>query len=108
MRRKKYKRTLDDIGRSEYDFDFQQEIIIYKHLCYVNVKRRIIAKLDEKVKFSFYRDWKRCCYWSGVNSNIISRMQDTITEMIFTICISNDKIKARLLKGGGRNGFQYE
>ena len=47
MRRKKYRRTLDSIGTSEYDFDFQQEIIIYKHLCYVNVKRRIIAKLDE-------------------------------------------------------------
>lgn len=38
---------------------------------------------------------------------IVSSIQGTIIKTIFTICILDGKIKARLLKGDGRNGFQY-
>ena len=57
-RRKKYGRKLDQVGKKEYDFDPQLEMIIYKYVCYMHITRKEKKKLNPKIEFDFYRDWK--------------------------------------------------
>lgn len=57
-RRNNYGRKLDRIGKKEYDFDPQLEMIIYKYVCYMHITKKEKKKLDKKTKFDFYRDWK--------------------------------------------------
>lgn len=54
----KRKKRLDDIGKNYYDFDFGKEEAIYTYLCCKRVKRKEIHKLDNDLKFNYYRDWK--------------------------------------------------
>lgn len=58
-RSKKNNRKLDLIGKREYDFDPQLEIIIYKYVCHMHITKKEKNKLDKKVQFDFYRDWEK-------------------------------------------------
>lgn len=62
FRKKKNKRTFDNIGKTRYDFDYQLESIIYKNLCCVYVKKKLLQKLDDKLKFYTYKEWKQYIY----------------------------------------------
>ncbi len=60
---KKAGRTLDEIGKRWYDFDFKSERVIYCYLCCCKIKEkhfaRDIRKLDEKLRFETYQEWKQ-------------------------------------------------
>lgn len=58
-RRKKYIRKLNKLGKMEYDFDLQLELVIYKYVCYMHLTRKEKKKLDKKNQFNFYREWKK-------------------------------------------------
>lgn len=49
MERKKYGRKLDKMGKKEYDFDPQLEIIIYKYVCYMHITRKEKKKLYKEI-----------------------------------------------------------
>lgn len=58
-RRKNHSRKLDQIGKKEYDFDPQLELIIYKYVCYIRITRKEKKKLDKKIQFDYYREWEK-------------------------------------------------
>ncbi len=50
----------DYVGKKEYDFEFEKEIIIYRGVCGEKLKWRERRKLEEdKSSFYTYRQWKR-------------------------------------------------
>lgn len=63
MRGKKAGQTLNEIGKRWYDFDFELERVIYCYLCCRCIKERGFArdlrKLNEKLKFESYQEWKQ-------------------------------------------------
>lgn len=52
------KKTIYDIGREKYNFDYQEEIIRYKALCCMHLKRKEIKKLKFDKNLNSYKDWK--------------------------------------------------
>lgn len=56
MKQKK-KRSLNAIGKSQYNFDFQLEKTIYYYLCCKHTKK--IKKLDNKLRFNSYKQWEK-------------------------------------------------
>lgn len=58
IRKKQCSKSIDDIGKDNYNFDFYSEIIIYKDLCC----KRLTAKEKKKQvglpNFNRYKDWK--------------------------------------------------
>ncbi|MDO4317614.1 MAG: hypothetical protein Q4C48_11320 [Lachnospiraceae bacterium] len=60
MRKKKRRRkkSIYDIGREKYNFDYQEEIIRYKALCCMHLERKEIKKLKFDKNISSYKDWK--------------------------------------------------
>lgn len=56
---KKAGKSLEEIGKRWYDFDFVLERTIYCYLCCSREKKRKIRKLDEKLKFESYQQWKK-------------------------------------------------
>lgn len=70
FKKKKQKRTLDVIGKEEYNFDFQLEKNIYKNLCCIHVKKKHIRKLkQENLKFNTYSAWKKYIFNKYKNCN---------------------------------------
>ncbi len=59
MCRKKYGNTLDKIGERRYEFDYQLEKNIYSYLCRYQRKKKNVYKLDTKLKFNTYQEWKK-------------------------------------------------
>lgn len=59
MFKRKQKRTIDNIGKKIYEFDFILEKIIYEYLCFSHMKKKELKKLDEKLKFVTYKEWKK-------------------------------------------------
>lgn len=57
LKRKKNRRTLDEIGRTCFEFDVKLEEDIYRYLCRVHIKGKNLKKLDEKVRFESYKHW---------------------------------------------------
>lgn len=60
IKRRRAKKSFDEMGKRWYDFDSQLEKAIYSHLCWTRVKRKISRKLTEDLKFHSYQQWK--CY----------------------------------------------
>lgn len=56
---KKAGKSFKEIGKRWYDFDFELERTIYCYLCCSREKKRKIRKLDEKLKFESYQEWKK-------------------------------------------------
>lgn len=57
--KRKFNRTLDNIGKRWHNFDFQSEKNIYCYLCCDKMKKRALKKLNEKQKFVSYSQWKQ-------------------------------------------------
>lgn len=56
---KKSKRSPKERGKRWYNFDFQFEKAIYDYLCCKRVKKKMLRKLDENLKFESYQQWKQ-------------------------------------------------
>ncbi len=70
FKKKKQKRTLDTIGKEEYNFDFQLEKDIYQNLCCIRIKKKVIKKLEQKnLKIYTYSEWKQYIYNKYKNYN---------------------------------------
>lgn len=56
LKKNRRKRTLKVIGEECYKFDFELEEMIYRYMC---CKQKRKNKLDEKLKFESYHQWKQ-------------------------------------------------
>lgn len=61
-KQKEYRKTLNEIGKTEFKFDFCQEKTIYKYLCHFHMKNRELRSLKEELRFSSYKSWKQYIY----------------------------------------------
>lgn len=59
MKYKKAGKSLEEIGERWYGFDFNSERIIYCYLCCCRGKKRKLKKLDKKLRFESYQQWKQ-------------------------------------------------
>lgn len=59
IKNKKSKRSPKERGKRWYNFDFQFEKAIYDYLCCKRVKKKMLRKLDEDLKFESYQQWKQ-------------------------------------------------
>lgn len=57
-KKKKYVRTLNEVGNRKYDFDYIKEKQIYFYLCRLRQKRKNEKELEEQYRFGSYREWK--------------------------------------------------
>lgn len=57
--RNKEKRTLDNRGKKEFEFDFQKEKIIYLYLWRLKGVKKKVKNLEGKIKFDKYEDWRQ-------------------------------------------------
>lgn len=61
-KRKNDNRTLDKVGKHNYNFDFYIEKNIYAYLCCRHVKKKILKKMSENIKMDSYMEWKQYIY----------------------------------------------
>lgn len=59
IKHKKNRKTLKEIGKRWYDFDFGLERNIYCYLCCIRVKSRKLRKLNKELKFESYQQWNK-------------------------------------------------
>lgn len=59
FKRQKYRRALNEVGKKKYDFDFESEKRIYYYLCCMPMKKKELRKVDEKLQFNSYKEWKQ-------------------------------------------------
>lgn len=52
-------RSLQEIGKRWYGFDFELEKVIYCYICCKRIKKKKIRKLDKELKFVSYHQWKQ-------------------------------------------------
>lgn len=55
----KERRTLDNRGWKEFKFDFQGEKNIYLYLWRIKLRKKKVMKLEGKLKFDKYENWKQ-------------------------------------------------
>lgn len=72
---KKAARTLNEIGKRWYGFDFKIEKNIYCYLCCWRLKRKDLRKLNEKLKFESYHEWKEY-----ISNNYQGYREEELTE----------------------------
>ena len=58
FKRKRYKRTLDDIGKEIYNFDLKKEKNIYNYVSCYKFTKKGKKQLDDELKFDSYGKWK--------------------------------------------------
>ncbi|MBD5513699.1 MAG: hypothetical protein HDR06_03340 [Lachnospiraceae bacterium] len=79
IKRKKAEKTLEEIGKRWYDFDYKIERTIYCYLCCYHIRERGAARnlrqLDEQLKFETYRQWKQY-----IGSKYINYSRDKLNE----------------------------
>lgn len=56
---KRNRKTFEEIGEKWYEFDFQMEKAIYCYLCCNHVKKKLLRRLDDQLKFHSYQKWKQ-------------------------------------------------
>lgn len=61
-KQRKDRKTLNEIGKTEFEFDFYLERKIYMNLCHMHMKRRELMSLKEELRFSSYKGWKQYIY----------------------------------------------
>ena len=54
---KKQKRTLDAVGKKNYEFDYVKERNAYMYLCCSRMKKKDKKNLSETRKFNTYKEW---------------------------------------------------
>lgn len=59
LMKKENKRSLVLIGKQQYDFDIELEVMIYRYLCYERIKKIEFKKMESKYKFKSYKQWKQ-------------------------------------------------
>lgn len=58
-KQKKYMKTLNEIGKAEYEFNFELERKIYMYLCHSRLSKRELKNLEETLRFDSYKKWKK-------------------------------------------------
>lgn len=58
MRKRKKRKTFEELGKQKYDFDIQKELICYKTLCYYHLKKKKLKVLEDHLKFNSYMEWR--------------------------------------------------
>lgn len=71
MPKKKNKRSLNLIGKRKYDFDITLEKQIYSCLCCSYGAKKAFKKLDAKLKFNSYHEWRQyvCNKYKGYHKD---------------------------------------
>lgn len=89
MRKKKRRRkkSIYDIGREKYNFDYQEEIIRYKALCCMHLKRKEIKKLKFDKSLNSYKDWKEYIFHKYEEFD----KEDLVEFSRFLNCIQRDE-----------------
>ncbi|MBD5476827.1 MAG: hypothetical protein HDR17_12760 [Lachnospiraceae bacterium] len=63
IKRKKAEKTIEEIGKRWYDFDYKIERTIYCYLCCYRIRgwrtARNLRQLNEQLKFETYRQWRQ-------------------------------------------------
>ncbi|MCM1082065.1 MAG: hypothetical protein NC428_01170 [Clostridium sp.] len=59
IKKKMHKRTFDCIGKEFYNFDYNQEKIIYKYVCYKRLKKKQLKCIKNNQRFDSYLQWKQ-------------------------------------------------
>lgn len=87
INKRKFGRTLDNIGIRWHDFDFQLEKNIYCYLCCNKMKKRALKKLDEKLKFVLYSQWKQyiCNKYANYNRDELIEFSRYLNQRIRNI-----------------------
>lgn len=87
INKRKSGRTLDNIGIRWYEFDFQSEKNIYCYLCCDKMKKRALKKLDEKLKFVSYSQWKQyiCNKYENYNKDELIEFSRYLNQKIRNI-----------------------
>lgn len=95
INKRKSGRTLDNIGIRWYDFDFQLEKNIYCYLCCDKMKKRKLKKLDEKLKFVSYSQWKQyiCDKYKNYNKDELMEFSRYLNQRIRNIKPSGEFIR---------------
>lgn len=57
-KQKNSRKTLNEIGKSEFNFDYELQKIIYKYLCHLRLSKKEVKKLKEELKFDSHKNWK--------------------------------------------------
>ncbi len=60
--KRKYVRNFRGVGKSRYKFEFNLEKNIYSNLCLCRIKKKELKKIENKLKFTTYSEWKHYIY----------------------------------------------
>lgn len=84
INKRKSGRTLDNIGIRWYGFDFQLEKNIYCYLCSYKMKKRNLKKVNEKLRFVSYSQWKQyiCTKYENYNSDELMEFSRYLNQRI--------------------------
>lgn len=87
INKRKSGRTLNNIGIRWHNFDFQSEKNIYSYLCCDKMKKRALKKLDEKLKFVSYSQWKQyiCNKYENYNKDELIEFSRYLNQRIRNI-----------------------
>lgn len=87
INKRKSGRTLDNIGKRWYEFDFQSEKNIYCYLCCDDTRRKKIKKLDGKLEFVSYSQWKQyiCNKYENYNKDDLMEFSRYLNQRIRNI-----------------------
>lgn len=59
LKNKRNGKTFEEIGKKFHKFDFQMEKAIYCYLCCNRVKKKLLRRLDDQLKFHSYQKWRQ-------------------------------------------------
>lgn len=95
INKRKSGRTLKNIGIRWYNFDFQLEKNIYCYLCCNKIERRKLKKLDEKLKFVSYSQWKQyiCNKYENYNSDELKEFDRYLNQIMRNINPTREYIR---------------
>lgn len=88
IKSKKAGKTLDEIGKRWYDFDYKLERVIYCYLCCCKIRvkhfARDLRKLDEGLKFESYQEWKQyvCNKYQNYRTEELSEFSRYLNQRI--------------------------
>lgn len=66
---RKIRRNLNELGKKQYNFDYQLERNIYCYLCYEKINIKKIKQMDKTLQFKSYEEWKQYIYIKYNNYN---------------------------------------
>lgn len=57
-KQKNNRKIMNEIGKSEFNFDYELQKISYKYLCHLRLSKKEMKKLKEELKFDSHKSWK--------------------------------------------------